>query len=215
MKLPVSNFQRWHASRTCAESWIPRVHYFFFCLFIFFDFQQTTKLWTLLGILIQPSRLKEKEVLCHSQILMGGDKRNRVFALTALLILGLSVTFPCCFSAANQPQTMKKSARANKFGSSAVFPLHGNVYPLGYDFSHLFRFGVWNFVPFNFFYCIIKYSCCIVLFFFLEFLWLVVEGVIMGSWTWFRVKALIFHIFTKHVIRVGNLLKFLDPPFHF
>ncbi|XP_021806568.1 aspartic proteinase Asp1-like [Prunus avium] len=63
---------------------------------------------------------------------MGGDKRNRVFALTALLILGLSVTFPCCFSAANQPQTMKKSARANKFGSSAVFPLHGSVYPLGY-----------------------------------------------------------------------------------
>ncbi|CAL2235105.1 unnamed protein product [Prunus armeniaca] len=63
---------------------------------------------------------------------MGGGKRNRVFALTALLLLGLSVTFPCCFSAANQPQTKKKSAQANKFGSSAVFPLHGNVYPLGY-----------------------------------------------------------------------------------
>ncbi|KAL6208302.1 hypothetical protein ACLB2K_019253 [Fragaria x ananassa] len=49
---------------------------------------------------------------------------------TAFLVLGLSATF--CFSETNQPQTNKKSTRLHSFGSSAVFPLQGNVYPLGY-----------------------------------------------------------------------------------
>ncbi|XP_062024865.1 aspartic proteinase Asp1-like isoform X1 [Rosa rugosa] len=50
--------------------------------------------------------------------------------LTAFLVLGLF--FSCCFSETNHPQTNKKSAHLDSFGSSAVFPLHGNVYPLGY-----------------------------------------------------------------------------------
>ncbi|KAI4337837.1 hypothetical protein L6164_016206 [Bauhinia variegata] len=47
-----------------------------------------------------------------------------------LFFLGLSATFPLCFSDANQrPNTF--SASGSRFGS-AVFPVQGNVYPLGH-----------------------------------------------------------------------------------
>ena len=70
------------------------------------------------------------------------EKRNRI-GLVTLLFLCFSANFPSCFSAANQPhkvQNKKKSvAQPNGFGSSAVFPVQGNVYPLGYVFDSLFR----------------------------------------------------------------------------
>ncbi|XP_070669507.1 aspartic proteinase Asp1-like isoform X2 [Malus domestica] len=69
----------------------------------------------------------------RGQILMGAEKKtNRLLPLTVFFLLVLSATIPCVFSAANQSPTYRKSAQLQKFGSSAVFPLHGNVYPLGY-----------------------------------------------------------------------------------
>lgn len=67
------------------------------------------------------------------------SKRSRI-ALTALFVLGLSATFfSCCFSETSQLQINKKSTQLAHLASSAVFPLRGNVYPLGYDFSRLFE----------------------------------------------------------------------------
>ncbi|KAG2666814.1 hypothetical protein I3760_15G082700 [Carya illinoinensis] len=65
-----------------------------------------------------------------------GDKRQRIMALTAFLFLGLLATFPArCFSAANQPLQIKKESPQtkvpNRLGSSVVFPVQGNVYPVG------------------------------------------------------------------------------------
>jgi hypothetical protein len=67
-----------------------------------------------------------------------GMKKQRIIALTSLFFLGLFATFRGCFSAANQPQlTQKKKGHPtanNRFGSSAVLAVQGNVYPLGYGF---------------------------------------------------------------------------------
>lgn len=93
----------------------------------------------------------------RGQILMGAEKKtNRLLPLTAFFLLVLSTTIPCVFSAANQPPTNRKSAQLQKSGSSAVFPLHGNVYPLGYDLFFAPSFGLFlvrlsNLVPFKLF----------------------------------------------------------------
>ncbi|KAF7816840.1 Aspartic proteinase Asp1 [Senna tora] len=61
-------------------------------------------------------------------------KSNQI-ALTVLFFLAFSSLFPLSFSAANQPRNSKKSTHptsANRFASSIVFPVQGNVYPLGY-----------------------------------------------------------------------------------
>lgn len=63
-----------------------------------------------------------------------GDKRLRVIELTALLFLAMFATLPAgCFSAANHPPLNKKRS-ATRVGSSVVFPVQGNLYPLGYEF---------------------------------------------------------------------------------
>lgn len=70
-----------------------------------------------------------------------GMKKQRIIALTSLFFLGLFATFRGCFSAANQPQlTQKKKGHLtanNRFGSSAVLAVQGNVYPLGYYYVNL------------------------------------------------------------------------------
>ncbi|KAK4274000.1 hypothetical protein QN277_017295 [Acacia crassicarpa] len=56
-------------------------------------------------------------------------------AFTVLFFLGLCPIFPLCSSAANQPRNSIKPTHptsANRLGSSAVFQVQGNVYPLGY-----------------------------------------------------------------------------------
>ncbi|KAF3447004.1 hypothetical protein FNV43_RR12184 [Rhamnella rubrinervis] len=66
---------------------------------------------------------------------MTNEKGNRI-GFVILLFLCFSANFPCCFSAANQRQkvqsTKKSAAQPNGFESSAVLPVRGNVYPLGY-----------------------------------------------------------------------------------
>ncbi|KAH9757066.1 hypothetical protein WN944_008202 [Citrus x changshan-huyou] len=60
------------------------------------------------------------------------EKGKRVMGLLVLLMFA---TFQGCFSEANQPPSKKKSTQstaAHRFGSTAVFPITGNVYPLGY-----------------------------------------------------------------------------------
>ncbi|XP_060673204.1 aspartic proteinase Asp1-like [Ziziphus jujuba] len=59
---------------------------------------------------------------------MAVKKRIRI-GFIAFLFLWFSATFPRCFSAVNQFQTVKKPSN---FESSTVFPVQGNVYPLGY-----------------------------------------------------------------------------------
>lgn len=59
-------------------------------------------------------------------------KMNRVGLGVVFFLLCLSATFPRGFSAANQPPPKKKTAQTKKIVSSAVFPIEGNVYPLGY-----------------------------------------------------------------------------------
>ncbi|XP_061373517.1 aspartic proteinase Asp1-like [Gastrolobium bilobum] len=59
------------------------------------------------------------------------DVKNRGVPLTTILLfLLLSAIFPSSFSEAIHPLNITKVA--NSFGSSAVFPIHGNVYPLGH-----------------------------------------------------------------------------------
>lgn len=66
-----------------------------------------------------------------------GEKRLRVIELTALLFLAMFATLPAgCFSAANHPPLNKKKS-ATRVGSSVVFPVQGNLYPLGYYSSNL------------------------------------------------------------------------------
>ncbi|PQM38906.1 aspartic proteinase Asp1 isoform X2 [Prunus yedoensis var. nudiflora] len=61
---------------------------------------------------------------------LGGDGGRRN---TTALIVRVSASFLFCFSAANQPCTNRKSSSPLvHLASSAVFPLQGNVYPLGY-----------------------------------------------------------------------------------
>ncbi|XP_054788468.1 aspartic proteinase Asp1-like isoform X2 [Prosopis cineraria] len=63
-----------------------------------------------------------------------GVKSNGI-ACTVLFLLGQSPIFPLCFSAANQPHNSRKLTHPtsdNRLGSSAVFQVQGNVYPLGH-----------------------------------------------------------------------------------
>jgi hypothetical protein len=67
-----------------------------------------------------------------------GEKRQRMIALNTFFFLGLLATFPAgCFSDVIQPSLMNKKSThptgSNRFGSSVVFPVQGNVYPLGYE----------------------------------------------------------------------------------
>lgn len=63
------------------------------------------------------------------------DVKSKGIALTTVVFfLGFSAIFPLCFSAANQPRNSEKPTRP----ASAVFPVQGNVYPLGYVYSKLF-----------------------------------------------------------------------------
>uniref|UniRef100_A0A5B6ZDA5 Aspartic proteinase Asp1 n=1 Tax=Davidia involucrata TaxID=16924 RepID=A0A5B6ZDA5_DAVIN len=70
--------------------------------------------------------MHEKGKLASSSMMM----------LLLLFLVILSTTFQACFSAANQPQKSKQQlklmATTNRFGSSVVFPVTGNVYPRGY-----------------------------------------------------------------------------------
>ncbi|KAH7567908.1 hypothetical protein ACOSP7_009837 [Xanthoceras sorbifolium] len=55
--------------------------------------------------------------------------------LMLVFFLVMSATFRFCFSAQSQPPPKKRSTQStadNRFGSSAVFPVTGNSYPLGY-----------------------------------------------------------------------------------
>lgn len=66
---------------------------------------------------------------------MGSEKSKKspfttVLSSSLLFFLVFSATFQGCFSAANQAQTKKKQTQS-RFGSSAVFPVSGNVYPDG------------------------------------------------------------------------------------
>lgn len=63
--------------------------------------------------------------------------------MMGVLVLVMFATFQGCFSEASQPQSKKKSTQstaAHRFGSTAVFPVTGNVYPLGY-YSVTFKIG--------------------------------------------------------------------------
>lgn len=66
-----------------------------------------------------------------------GEKSQRMIALAAFFFLGLLAIFPPgCLSDANQPSLMNKKSThpmgSSRFGSSVVFPVQGNVYPIGY-----------------------------------------------------------------------------------
>ncbi|XWS25112.1 hypothetical protein CRYUN_Cryun27aG0042800 [Craigia yunnanensis] len=55
--------------------------------------------------------------------------------MMVMFFLVFSANFPGCFSAASQQSNKKKSTHpkaGNGFGSSVLFPVTGNVYPLGY-----------------------------------------------------------------------------------
>jgi hypothetical protein len=67
-----------------------------------------------------------------------GKKSQRMIALAAFFFLGLLAIFPPgCLSDANQPFLMNKMSThpmgSSRFGSSVVFPVQGNVYPIGYE----------------------------------------------------------------------------------
>ncbi|KAG7941820.1 hypothetical protein I3843_16G066000 [Carya illinoinensis] len=73
---------------------------------------------------------------------MGERGPTTMIALTAFFFLRMLATFPAgSFSDSNQhPQSKTKSvhpASPNRFGSSVIFPVQGNVYPLGYYFVTL------------------------------------------------------------------------------
>lgn len=72
---------------------------------------------------------------------MGGTEKMKRNELAVLFFfLCFSAKFQRSFSAANQPPPKKKPAQTKKIGSSAVFPIYGNVYPLGYvDLATFFR----------------------------------------------------------------------------
>ncbi|XP_057973556.1 aspartic proteinase Asp1-like [Malania oleifera] len=60
--------------------------------------------------------------------------------LMVLFFMLLSAAFQGCVSAANKPQNTKKqtpSAPINRFRTSAVLPLYGNVYPDGYYYASM------------------------------------------------------------------------------
>jgi len=63
------------------------------------------------------------------------EEKNKRMILVFFLVI--SAIFQVCFSAASRSQPPSKtrstpSTAANRFGSSAVFRITGNVYPLGY-----------------------------------------------------------------------------------
>ncbi|KAK4276717.1 hypothetical protein QN277_014835 [Acacia crassicarpa] len=63
------------------------------------------------------------------------DVKCRGIAMTLLFFLGFSAIFPLCFSDVNLPSLTHKLLpliSKNRIGSSVVFPVQGNVYPLGY-----------------------------------------------------------------------------------
>ncbi|XWS21649.1 hypothetical protein CRYUN_Cryun30bG0072500 [Craigia yunnanensis] len=67
------------------------------------------------------------------------DVKNRKaivsWMMMVMFFLALSANFPGCFSAASQQSNKRKSTHpkaAKGFGSSLLFPVTGNVYPLGY-----------------------------------------------------------------------------------
>ncbi|XP_059630717.1 aspartic proteinase Asp1-like isoform X2 [Cornus florida] len=59
--------------------------------------------------------------------------RSSSSKMVIFFLLVFSTAFQGCFSDSNQPQNNKKQSTArNRFGSSVVFPVTGNVYPKGY-----------------------------------------------------------------------------------
>ncbi|XP_028757532.1 aspartic proteinase Asp1 [Neltuma alba] len=63
------------------------------------------------------------------------EVKYRAIAMTLFFFLGFSAIFPLCFSDVVQPSLAKKSpplTSNNRIGSSVVFRVQGNVYPLGY-----------------------------------------------------------------------------------
>ncbi|KAJ0025907.1 hypothetical protein Pint_08144 [Pistacia integerrima] len=62
-------------------------------------------------------------------------KSKRMMLVLLLLLFMFATTFQECFSDSSQPPIKRRSTQstaARRFGSTAVFPLTGNVYPLGY-----------------------------------------------------------------------------------
>uniref|UniRef100_A0A5B6ZGC5 Aspartic proteinase Asp1 n=1 Tax=Davidia involucrata TaxID=16924 RepID=A0A5B6ZGC5_DAVIN len=75
--------------------------------------------------------MHEKRKLASSS----SSSSSMMMKLKLLFLMVLSSTFRGCFSATNQPQNKEqqsKSTATNRFGSSVVFPVTGNVYPKGY-----------------------------------------------------------------------------------
>ncbi|KAF8411756.1 hypothetical protein HHK36_004314 [Tetracentron sinense] len=71
------------------------------------------------------------------------DKKRKV-VLLVMFFWVLAATFRGCSSASNQQHSRRKhtlsvaaSSAANRFGSSALFPIQGNVYPDGYYYVSL------------------------------------------------------------------------------
>ncbi|XP_044468637.1 aspartic proteinase Asp1-like isoform X2 [Mangifera indica] len=62
-------------------------------------------------------------------------KSKRTMVVLLLLLIMFSATFQECFSDSIQPPSKRRSTQSTpgrRFGSTTVFPLTGNVYPLGY-----------------------------------------------------------------------------------
>ena len=81
-------------------------------------------------------REREREIGCEKM------SRKRIGFIVLVFFFYLSADFLPCFSAAKQqPPAKKKSARPNRIGTSSIFPIQGNVYPLGYVFGYFFFCG--------------------------------------------------------------------------
>lgn len=79
-------------------------------------------------------------------------KSKRMMVVMLLLLLMSATTFQECFSDSSQPPSKRRSTQstaARRFGSTAVFPLTGNVYPLGYVCLYSFKI-VWDAVSVKF-----------------------------------------------------------------
>ncbi|XP_038695846.1 aspartic proteinase Asp1-like isoform X2 [Tripterygium wilfordii] len=66
---------------------------------------------------------------------MEARRRSECFPMMVLFFVGLCGTFQGCFVEAENNGKSAPPAAANRFRSSVVFPIEGNVYPIGYYYA--------------------------------------------------------------------------------
>ncbi|KAF5725317.1 putative Eukaryotic aspartyl protease family protein [Tripterygium wilfordii] len=72
---------------------------------------------------------------------MEARRRSECFPMMVLFFVGLCGTFQGCFVEAENNGKSAPPAAANRFRSSVVFPIEGNVYPIGLDRDYIEDFS--------------------------------------------------------------------------